>query len=247
MKQFFNYFRALNFTPKPKRVQFVAIFAGVLIFYLNFIFAILEAENPIAVVLSFLCSFVFLSGLILSNYFGSSPNLYSLIPISSKKSLLYRFLSVLFMFVLMVVIAVAVFAFITLIAFLFSLIPACNGEAELPDDGLNFPEAVYYPIGLYGGLFFAAYFILMYASGMIIGLCKKRKSRNIYTVCLFVGLFISMMATATSSDFVAPFVNACFEAMALPWLCILYWFILAFAMLGAAIFMGVKYYNPKKF
>lgn len=248
---FLKYFKAAVYAPVTKSYMAASFFAIYFLGAVNLFNGIAYTFNGWALVIALLCTFVFCAGIGMNACIDRSPNLVSLIPISRNKSVLYRFFSVLLMYVIIVTAVCLFLLLFSIIIMLFSQIPGCNGEVE-PDVSETVEETLY-PIGLYGGIFSAAYFVIMYSSAMIAGLFRRRKRRNIFLVCLCAAVLIAFMLmgipyrASGMSEIglfrVSPYVNACYEAMKLPWLCITLWCIVAAATLGTAIYMGIKRYK----
>ena len=247
---FYNYFKSVTYAP----ILRVPVLASVLAAYFvmgTTVFGGITSDNGWAFSLAFICSMVFMAGIIMGNYYNRKPDLVSLMPISPARSIVYRFLSVLVMAVLMIVVMVLVFSCIFLIICMFSLIPGCNEiMEEAPDDVVD--AVVSYPVGVYGGIFSFAFFMIMYSGGIIAGLIKRQKLRNIFLLCFCAGILLGEILMSlpfmnnpdyslySSFKLVSPFLNICYEAMALPQLCIALCCVVAAAMFGFAVYLGIR-------
>ncbi len=242
MKKFLYYFRIVSRLPQSKSIPVVPIISAAFIYFISVFLSGANGWAPI------IAASVFGFGIALFCTCYGSPNLEAVFPVSHGKKLLYRFMSVLLMFVLFIATLFAVSCLIFLIVCIF--VPSTL--SEVGSDVKNMFEQT----GLYGGLFSVAYFIILYAAGMITGFLKRRKARNIFLICLCVALFLAYFFMGlpyynsinnSEHTFAGPFSSACYAAMALPWLAIVFWFVIAAGITGAAIYLGVKHYDPKKF
>lgn len=246
---FYNYFKSVTYAP----ILRVPVLASVLAAYFvmgSSVFGGITSDNGWAFCLAFICSMVFMAGIIMGNYYNRKPDLVSLMPISPARSIVYRFLSVLVMAVLMIVVMVLVFSCIFLIIYLFSLIPGCN--EIMREDTVDDIETVTYPVGVYGGIFSFAFFIIMYSGGIIAGLIKRQKLRNIFLLCFCAGILLAEILISlpfmnnpeyslyNTFKLVSPFLNICYEAMKLPQLCIALCCVVAAAMFGFAVYMAIR-------
>lgn len=248
--EFFNYFKALLRSPRPKSVQ-VFLFVSVYVIFFVSTFA-----GGVAGVFTFLAAIAFASSISIGYCCNSKPNLEGAFPVNHNKKLLYRFLSSLLMFLIVVAIIIAVMIVIFIISLIFVLIfggsPDVFNDPEFSEDVTETINTFSY-IGVNGGLSALAYYILLYSGGMIAGFIKKNKHRNIYLLCLLAGIILTLIIMvlpyyAQNSDYlISPFSQTCFDAMAVPWLCTVIWFLAAFGALGVSIYMGIKHYDPKKF
>ena len=242
MKNFFYYFRTVSRLPQSKSMPVAPVISAAVIYFISLMLSAGNGWVPIIAVAAFG------SGTVLfCNRYGS-PNLEAVFPVSHGKKLLYRFMSVLLMLILFVITLLAVCVLIILVVHIF--VP--SSLSEVGQDVKN----MFTETGLYGGLFGVAYFIILYSAGMITGFIKRRKVRNIFLICLCVALFLSHFFMGLpyynsinnpEHTFVGPFSSACYAAMSLPWLAIAFWFVIAAGITCAAIYLGVKHYDPKKF
>lgn len=168
------------------------------------------------------------------------------LPLNHRKKLIFRFLSSLLLFLIFVVTVIAVVILVYFIRWI---------SESLFDFDLYIIKEASYILGLYGWLFGIAYFIVMYSAGMIAGFIKRRRNRNIFFACFCGGVFLFYVITFITyrndydrySGYRLPFSRHYFECMQMPWLFIIFCFLIAAAMLGWAIYLGIKHYNPKKF
>ena len=230
--QFLLYFKSIFRAPKPKTAPIAPLISVFVIFFLG---AVYSFDSMFC---SAVASLAFVSGISLFYGCNPSPNLEAAFPINHRKKLAYRFLSSLFLLLIMIVIIIAVVAFGDLIVWDFS---------EFAD---FFSE-----IGLYSLLFTLAYTLILYSAGMITSFLKSRKYRNIFLIVLCVAVFLAFVIMAivykNNNDefswYRPPFVEIYYGQIGLPWLFVLIWFLIAAGMLGWAICLGVKHYDPKKF
>ncbi|MDE7439020.1 MAG: hypothetical protein K2N23_00690 [Clostridia bacterium] len=241
MKQFLNYYRMLTHGPTLKSLPVGTIIAVAVLYLIN-ILGVGDGSG----IFPFLATFSFFIGIVLFCAYGS-PNLEAVFPIGHKKKLLFRFLSSVFSFIIALVCGFTVIMIIQFIIWIFE--PAA--VYEFADDC----KSVFDSMGVYGGLFGLAYLLVMYSSGMIAGFLKRRKMRNIFLACLCIGVFLFYLITAlcynSYSDAFSgprlPYAAYYYECMRMPWLFLAFCFLIAAGMLGWAIYLGVKHYNPKKF
>ena len=251
----FSYVNAVIQAPRRKyQLKRADGMAVVFMFIINFIFGLEYAFNGITFLVSFLCTFVFLSGLVIGDSYNRKPNIASLMPLTRKQNIVYRFVSVLILFLYILGIMLLAFLAISIVSYLIFVLPY-GGDMDMngADEAAEF---VGKQIGVYGGLFSICYFILMYSAGVISGFFTRRKHHNIYLLCVCAAIFVSfeLMCLPYSKSSsrptsvlginkASPFINASFEAMKLPQLCIAIWFVLAFASLGAAVYLAIRQYK----
>ena len=230
--QFLLYFKSILRAPRPKSAPLIPIISVLVIFFLG---AVYSMDN---VLCSTVASLAFVSGISLFYGCNPSPNLEATFPINHRKKFAYRFLSSLFLLLIMIVCVIAVISIGGLIAWDFSRFTVLFDE-----------------LGLYSVLFSLAYTVIMYSAGMIANFLKRRKHRNIFLILLCVAVFLAFLIMAIvyknnndwNSGYRPPFAEIYYAQMGLPWLFTLFWFLIAFGMLGWAIYLGVRHYDPKKF
>ena len=230
--QFFLYFKSILRAPRPKSAPLVPIISVFVIFFLGAVYSMDSAICPTVGALAFV------SGISIFYGCNPSPNLENAFPINHRKKLAYRFLSSLFWLLIMLVIIIAVISLGGLIAWDFT------GFTVLFDE-----------LGLYSVLFSLAYTVIMYSAGMIAGFLKRRKHRNIFLIVLCVAVFLAFLIMVVIyqnsfdeySGYRPPFAEIYYAQMGMPWLFITFWLLIALGMLGWAIYLGVKHYDPKKF
>lgn len=237
--EFLNYFEASLRTPTKRTWNFADlmtfVFAYVLVGF-SFVYG-LSALNFAALASSFCCSSVFAAALSYSKLTDNSPNLVSVMPIAPRKSLLYKFLSVLVFFVMRLLVIVLFLLAVGLITFAIMLIiEAASGNLGNLSDGGEVAEEVrtVLPMGVYGGIFAAAYFVCMYSAGMIWGFIKNYKIKLVFEVGVLAAVIVAMKLMEN------PFVMESYGKMSLPWLCATLCCVVAAAALGTAIYMGIK-------
>ena len=245
---FFRYTAAINLNSN-KSLQLVAPFIS---FYLIAIISIasgLMSGSPVGSVVALTASLLFLAGCITGTIRNSAPNLVSLMPLSGKRRCVYDFLAVLwFTFIGIIFIAL----FIALIAFIAWVVTAVGG-GEVDEEVKAFFSN---EIGLYGGIFCAAYTVILYSAGMIGGYLKAGRRRNGFFAAVIVAILLGLFFTGLSymnnsevstgvSSICAPFVNKCYAYMQFPWLCVLFWCLIAAGMFATAIYMSWNYHKPK--
>ncbi len=246
---FFGYFRALGYAPVKKNAQISKGVACYLTFLITFFIAGISG-NLYSLLFAFIASMLFLTCIIAGGCCDNTPNLVQMMPLSHKRKTLYRFLAPFWMFILIAAFLLAVFIVVgTVIAVIAAIAQSAGGAAS---DGTSEEEEVFYAMGVYGGIFSFLYIVFMYSCGMIAGFIKKNKYRNVFLLSVCGAIVISFVLMSVprisrGGGLESPFVSACYESMALPWLCITIWGILAAAALGTAIYLGIKSSNPKKF
>lgn len=241
MKEFLNYFKVITRVPKFRTVPIGTIIAIVALYLIN-IFAVADGSCWFA----YLALFAFVMGISVFYRCYDSPNMEAAFPVNHKKKLLFRFLSSLLLFLIFVVAVIVV----VILVYFFRWIsePLFTFDLWIIRDAFR-------ALGLYGWLFGIAYFIVMYSAGMITGFIKRRRNRNIFLACLCGGVLLFYLITGITynnnyDEFSGPrlpFSEHYYEFMRLPWLFIVFCFLIAAAMLGWAIYLGIKHYNPKKF
>ena len=204
----------------------------------------ISAMNFIALGLAFLAGFVYIVGVMCGiGYFNNTPNIVYQMPLSPKKALLYRFLSILILFIALVIFLILFMLVIGLITGgIILIIDAINssgvsGEVAGEVAGDAEEISMMTPMGVHGGIFAAAYFVFMYGTGMIAGFIKDSKKRMIFVVCQSLAVLGGMALMRN------PFIQESYVKMAVPWLCTALCILAAIAALGTAIYMGIKQYN----
>ena len=222
--EFFNYFFALKRAPRPKSQPVALFIAGYALFFSSFYLGGVVGWFP------FLAALAFAAGLTISYMCNSTPNLETVFPVNHKKKLIYRFLSSLLMFLMLTAMVVITILVVLAISFIFASI-ASGGfewlhEEEFVTDTNIMVNKVFGSMGVYGGLFGLAYFVILYSAGMVTGFIKKRKTRNIFLTCLCAGVALSWLImcipyiiknSSLSLSGASPFNSACYEAMSAPW------------------------------
>lgn len=187
------------------------------------------------------------AGIWIFNRCLGTPNMECGFPADHRKKLAYRFLSSLLMFFLIIFAMLCAFIFFELISWIFDA-----GRVKEFAEGVKDTFAA---IGVYGTLFGLSFAIIMYSSGMLVNFMVRRRNRNIFLVCLCIILLLFYLITGVTyvngkdpnSGPRLPFSAYYYGSMNLPWLFILFCFLFAFGMLGWAIYLGIRHYNPKKF
>ena len=230
--QFFLYFKSILRAPKPKSAPIVPLISVFVIFFLGAVYSM------DSILCSAVASLAFVSGISLFYGCNPSPNLEAAFPINHRKKLAYRFLSSLFLLLIMIIVVIAVLSIGGLIAWDFTEFTVLFDE-----------------LGLYSVLFSLAYSVILYSAGMIASFLKRRKYRNIFLILLCFAVFLAFLIMAITyknnndwnSGYRSPFAEIYYGQMALPWLFITFWYLVAAGMLAWAIYLGVKHYDPKKF
>lgn len=240
--ELFNYVEAVLRAPRQKSMNFITnigcIFAGAVSVYFG-----LAALNPGAFALSFLAGLVYVMSVTANTaYIDNAPNIASMMPLSPRKSLLFRFLAVLIIYVMTVIIMAAVILIVSGITggivFLIGLISGGVESGGETDAGEVVEEVeIIKQMGVNGGIFAAAYFVFMYGMGMLVGLIKNLKARYIAAGCLCAAILGGMVLMSN------PFIQESYDKMAVPWLCTALCCVAAVAAFGTAIYMGIKRYK----
>lgn len=246
---FFNYLGGLMRAPINNRNygQFELILFGYLIAAIGFYFGFMGGNGGALAVVA-VSAFLLLGGFSTSIYTTKTPNIASMMPLSGKRELLYRFFASMVMAIWIFAVVAAVVILISVITFLFALIPNCAEDAP---EGGEVIEAISFKIGVYGGIFSAAYIVLMYSAGVLSTFFKRRKNRNIFFGLFSAALLVGLLCTALPYNLDpiyknaglpvgSPFIGACYEVMGAPWLCVTLWCLVAAGTLGAAVYMGIK-------
>ncbi len=239
IKELFNYYKATVFAPRGKIRQYAPIVAGYFLLILGLqLSGLYNFNNGAAVSCAGTAGVLFLSGAAAGICTNSKPNLIALMPISRKKSLVFRFITVFLIWLTAMAVIFAAMLFVGLLtAVIVSIVE--GGESVLD-----------YPMGVYGGLFTAFYFVMLYSASMLSGLIKSRKVCNIFLLCFVILLFggillMGIPCKLQTGSLAAPFVSACYESMSMPWLFITLWGVAAFALFGVALYLGIKQYSAK--
>ena len=246
---FFNYLGGLMRAPINNRNygQLELILFGYLIAAVGFYFGFMGGnEGALAVVA--ISTFLMFGGFSTSIYTSKTPNIASMMPISCKRELVYRFLAAFVMALFIFAVVAVVFIVISVITFLFALIPTCSGDAP---EGGEVIEAITFKMGAYGGIFSAAYIVLAYSAGVLSTFFKRRRNRNIFFGVFSAALLLGLLCTALPYNLDpiyesagltmgSPFIGACYQVMGAPWLCVTLWCLVAAGTLGAAVYMGIK-------
>lgn len=249
---FFRYAAAINLCG-GKRMPIVAPLISFYIVLFVSLFSGISSLNAVGASAAVFACFLFFVGSLIGLHRNASPNLARLIPISGKRKCLYDYFAVLLYTLIGIVCAALVIGIFALIVWAAT---SAFGGAE--DGGATEEILVRYHSGVYSGIFCAAYVIILYSAGMLGGYFKSRKRRNIFYAlfifALILGLFFTMIpylnnaqASSENSALVSPFVEECYAYMKLPWLCVLFWCLIAAAMLFWSVYKSRQYHNPKKY
>ena len=247
VKQFINYFNAALRSPRHRRLQIFFFFFFYILLFNGVIFATTLSLNFYTGFLAFIAELAFLAAVVMNGHHLCRPNLVSQMPIGTNKSLAFRFLAALALFVCFVL---AIFLFFFACWAITAIFALMVGETPPYDFWIIYDEFDHYSrIGMYGGLFSAGYFVIMYSAGMLSGFFKRRAHRNIFLACFAAALFfILLFYSVPHSEVIAsgsPFTEHCFLTMAYPEVAITVWLVIAAAMLGCTVYMGVKRYKTK--
>ena len=244
LKQLYGYFTAIMYAPRQaKNRQLAPIIAGVIVLIFGVQFAGMDTFNyGAAIPLAYVAGLLFLCGAVVSACINCKPNVATLMPLGRKKRLVFTFVSPL---ILCILILLFVLALIVVGGFIFlSLSTIFNGPLDF---NYILEEEIRHTMDMYSGIFVAAYFIIMYSGSMLAGFIQSRKRRNWYMVGFLLSLFVGIILTGMTYyqcnpvRFVAsPFVSKCYKDMQFPWLCVTAWCVIAFALLGTAIYFGIK-------
>lgn len=252
IEELYGYFSGIMCAPRQtKNQQYAPLIAGYFLLIGGVqVSGLYNFSNGVAVMLTGLAGLLFLCGAVVGVCLNNKPNVATLMPISPKKSLVFRYVSpfILCVIVAALILAVMVVSGLTVLA----VMAIVDGGLNFEDSGDEIEEIVY-SMGVYGGIFAAAYFVIMYSASMITGFIQSRKIRNWYLVGFMIILFAAILLTGTpyyvdagTDRYIAsPFINVCYESMRLPWLCITFWCLAAAALLGTAIYLGIKRYFKK--
>ena len=251
----YRYFRAARTSPVWRRQQPIVyvmlyFFAALLVIYT---FATSPCYVSMLMVIFSLITFA--SALIIGEYLRNAPSLATLMPLSERKKLIYRFTSSLYM-LLRIILCIAV-GFLTIIilgSIIFAISDAVKGGIASDSSDESNPLTVL--MGTYGGIFAAAFVIICFSAGIISGYFKKSKNRNMFIFCFLIAVILSFIFTglpyllahrhtmaathAITTKIVSPFIEACYADMSVPWLCSLLWCLAAAGSLSAAIIIGIK-------
>ena len=236
--EFFNYVEAVLRAPVQKSRNFMFLFLGIFIVAVSVYFGI-AALNFVAFALSFLSAFIFVMSVTLSTMsIDYTPNVSSLMPLSPRKSVLYRFLGVFVIYVMTVLFVCAVILVVSLVSGGLVLLIGLISGGEAGDAGEVVEEVeIISHMGVHGGIFAAAYFVFMYGMGMVTGLIKNLKIRYTVTGCLGAAILGGMLLMRN------PFIQESYTQMSVPWLCTALCLVAAVAAIGTAIYMAFKRYT----
>lgn len=247
---FFRYAAAVN-SCGGRRVPIAATFIS---FYVLMVLSLTfgaASANAIGAVAAMVACMLYFAGSLTGAYRNVNPNLAKLMPLSGKRKCVYDFLLTLF-YSLVAIIAVAVL--IGIIALIVLTVVQATGGAE--SGGGDNPFL--YPVGVYGGIFCAAYIVILYSAGMISGYIKNRRRRNIFLTAFLVAVAAGILLTGLPYilngvydpellRFCPPFIDECYKYMKLPWLCSVAWGLTAAGTFVSAVYMGREYHKPKKY
>lgn len=232
----FRYVGALLRAPRLKSTNILMFILCMAVFAVSAYFGVASMHFG-AFAVAFIAGFIFLVSVTTGTaYFNNTPNLVSLFPISPRKSLLYRFLSVLVLFIALCLVMLIVFLAVTAVSAAVVLLAGIT-DNDVPDEGINEGIAEITHMGVHGGIFSAVYFVFMYFAGMIAGFIKDGKIRNIFIGCFAAAVLAGMILMRN------PFIQESYEKMAVPWLCTALCCVAALASAGTAIYIGIKQYN----
>lgn len=248
---FFRYAAAVS-ASGGKRVPVVAPFIAFYVLICIGLASGITSFSPAGLLVTGFACILFLASSIAGAHRGITPNVSRLMPIGSKRKCVYDFLTVLLYTVIAVVIAFVFLIAVALVVGVITLI-ADSGASEIEPVGEAFKFA---PAGVYGGIFCAAYTVLLYSGGMAGGYFKNRRRRNIFFAVftaavtlgsVFTGLpyYLKAVVTGEHRVFGSPFSADCYAQMQFPWLCILFWCLIAAGMFATAIYMSWNYHKPK--
>lgn len=254
---FFVYFKAMMYMPRQKN-DFVLSFILVYIMLLVNAMTGILSGNLIALIIVFLSIVLLMSCFIVGNSVNNRPNLAEMLPLNHKTKLLYRFLSPIWLGILSILILVAAFVVFGLISSMIGLILSAFSNPETSEiiEAEDQTEKIFgNAMGVYGGIFTAAYVLLIYSAGMIYIFLKRKKHRIIFWFCFMAFMIVSFLLMVLPyshnidglGDSISPFVAKCYEPMAMPWLCVAVWCLIAVAAFGTAVYLGIKSCDPKKY
>jgi len=249
---FFRYAAAIN-SCGGRRIPIIAPLISSYAVMLVSITSGIGSMNAVTAAVAIIACLLFFAAAMTGAYRNCTPNLSKLLPISGKRKWLYDNLIVFFYTFIGLIIAVVIIGIIFLIVWLALTI---SGGGESVDETEDSPFM--YNIGVYGGIFSAAYVVILYSAGLISGYLKSRKQSNIFLAGFVVALVLGLIFTGLpyyfkgihgpeQPLFCSPFIQNCYEHMAVPWLCSLLWGLVAAGIFAAAIYSGLKYHKPKKY
>lgn len=170
----------------------------------------------------FICAF-------LGIFRRSQPNLSGLMPLTSRRKIVYQYLSPLFT-MLLISVTVLIVQFIGYLLLCFYMI-----ITRIPVE-FNFFSALWYDaretfesMGAYGCAFAFIFTLFCYACGMVYGFLPKMLHRILYVVVFLAVIYFGFYGIAYPSidknyysfGYSSPFSHFTYENMQLPWLCIL--------------------------
>lgn len=247
---FFRYCGAINLCG-GRRMPLIAPFVA---FYFLMVISLasgISSMNFIGAGTAAIACLLFFTGALIGAYRNASPNPAKLMPISGKRRCVYDFLIALYYAFIALTVVALVTGVVALIAW---VAVSASGGAE--SGGEENPFTL--NCGVYGGIFSAAYVLIMYSAGMISGFFKRRKQRNIFlavlVICITLGLLFTGLPHLVNGvkipdypPFGSPFSSLCYESMKLPWLCSLLWCLVAVVSFASAVYTGIKYNKPEKY
>jgi len=206
---------------------------------------------------------LFALGAYLGNCRRGRPNLTGLMPLTSRRKVVYQFLSPLFLLFLIFVgllLLIIIYIILTYLnGLLFNFNPG-NLFADLFNGYIDLQNELYGMAGPYGTSFSVFFTVICYSAGMIYGSVYKRSHRLIFGLAFYAVMYLGL--NFMSLPFVlslppeeryftfiwgSPFFGTCYEAMAFPWLSIVLCGCCAVASVVAAATVVGKNFGAKDF
>lgn len=238
--EFFDYLDASLRTPMKKSRDFLdfLIWGLSYAYFIVFIYYGISSMNVYALIASFLGGSVLPGALVFCIRTENTPNLISIMPLSRRKNILYKFFGALVYFLVIMFFVVALLFVMSLIIFgVTMIIEAASGnisgsEGEVIEEINEMPK-----MGVHGGIFAAVYFVFSYSAGMITGAIKNRKIRAVFLACVVAAVVIAMIVLKN------PFLAESYDKISIPWLITALCIIAAIAALSAAVCLWIKKYK----
>lgn len=239
--KFTVYYKSIMLTPKSYSRDFQV--EAVIFWFLIIISGSVACIGGVAtgIIAAALGGLLFYFSLLIGLQSECSPGVTKLLPMGYKRKLVYRYCSALLYALLVIVLFVVIIFIIGLIVFLCVTITSGGVVAEEAEEE---SEEVLRMMGVYGGIFGAAYILLMYSAGMLAGYIAQRRVRNVFLAVFFAALICGMLLTSVPSGFIGPLANDCFTAMSLPYLAVTVWAVLAVGMFCASVYIGYRHEKP---
>lgn len=184
----------------------------------------------------------------------SVPNLSSLMPLTSRRKIVYQYLSPLMTELLIALGFLLTELAIFILVNFYLLLNKLGVGGEFFTVQFDILVGIFRHMGGYGTAYFFAFMPLCYAAGMIFGFLPKTGHRVLVAVIFYAVIYFSTYLvtydyahTGASMFFVSPFGSEVFEAMAHPLLCVIFAWAAAIAAFAGSVWYVNKAIGKKDF